>query len=200
MCLLTDRLRLRPYEVKFTSNQHNVDLNYQSCGVPETTEHFLFECKEYEEQRKLLVTKLKENWKEFNEQKALQREDTYFWPRAPARKRGEKGSRRTNTKEAVAVPSRVRTGGVNASPPSLVCATRGCAGQTSKLHPTRLQGTWPEGWLGRSLFGAHLHSPSPPNERELRLKRVSGCIHTCTHTYIHTYRQTDRQTDRHTCM
>ena len=29
----------------------------------------MFECKEYEEQRKLLVTKLKENWKDFNVKK-----------------------------------------------------------------------------------------------------------------------------------
>ena len=66
MCLLTDRLRLKPYEVRFTSNLNNADVNCQSCGVPETTEHFLLECQDYKEQRKLLVAKLKESWEQFD--------------------------------------------------------------------------------------------------------------------------------------
>ena len=69
MSLLTDRLRLKPYEVRFTSNQNKADVNCVHCGVPETTEHFLFACPEYKKQREKLKKDLADNWKEFKAQK-----------------------------------------------------------------------------------------------------------------------------------
>ena len=69
MSLLTDRLRLKTYEVKFTGNKNNTDLNCALCGVPETTEHFLFDCPEYKEQREKLKKDLEENWEDFEAQK-----------------------------------------------------------------------------------------------------------------------------------
>ena len=79
MSLLTDRLRLNPYEVKFTGNQNKLDANCSYCGVPETTEHFLFECQAYKEQRKQLIKDLAENWEDFEAEKTLKRENTDFW-------------------------------------------------------------------------------------------------------------------------
>ena len=69
MSLLTDRLRLKPYEARFTSNKNGFDVNCAHCGVPETTEHFLFSCPEYKEQREKLKKDLADNWKEFKAQK-----------------------------------------------------------------------------------------------------------------------------------
>ena len=66
MSLLTDRLRLKTYEERFTANQNQADGNCTHCGVPETTEHFLFDCKEYSELREKLKKDLTESWKKFD--------------------------------------------------------------------------------------------------------------------------------------